>query len=45
MVVVMSLPPNQLAGQTFLGTCAVLVIAWFGGVRKRFKGPALPKLG
>ena len=43
MVVVMSLPPNQLAGQTFGATCAVLLIAWFAGVRRHFKGPVIPK--
>ena len=42
MVVVMSLPPNLLAGKTFLGTCVVLLVAWFGGVRKVFKGPVVP---
>ena len=44
MVVVMSLPPNALAGKTLGATCAVLLIAWFGGIRKHFKGPATPKL-
>ncbi len=39
MLVVMSLPPNGKAGLTFLGTLALLVVAWFGGVRKHFKGP------
>ncbi len=42
MVVVMSLPPNLLAGKTFLATCALLLVAWFGGVRNSFKGPVLP---
>ncbi len=40
MVVLMSLPPNGLAGITFGATCALLLIAWFGGVRQTFKGPA-----
>lgn len=44
MVVLMSLPPNGLAGVTFLATCVLLLLVWFGGLRKRFKGPALPKL-
>jgi amino acid transporter len=44
MVVLMSLPPNGLAGVTFLATCALLVLVWFGGLRRRFKGPAVPKL-
>lgn len=44
MVVVMSLPPNLLAGQTLLATCVLLVLVWYGGLRKHFKGPSLPKL-
>ncbi len=40
MLVVMSLPPNGKAGLTFLGTVAVLVVAWFAWVRRSFKGPA-----
>jgi hypothetical protein len=39
MVVLMSLPPNGLAGITLAATCAVLVVAWFGGVRNVFRGP------
>ena len=39
MVVLMSLPPNGLAGVTLSATCAVLFVAWFGGVRNIFKGP------
>lgn len=45
MVVLMSLPPNALAGQTFMATCLVLLVAWFAGVRRHFKGPAIPRLG
>jgi hypothetical protein len=41
MLVLMSLPPNGVPGLTFLGTIAVLVVAWFAGVRKVFKGPAV----
>lgn len=41
MLVVMSLPPNGKAGLTFLATIAVLVTAWFGGVRKVFRGPVV----
>ncbi|MDP1826756.1 MAG: amino acid permease [Archangium sp.] len=44
MVVVMSLPPNGLAGITFGSTCALLLVVWFGGMRKYFAGPVLPKL-
>jgi amino acid transporter len=44
MVVLMSLPPNGLAGITLGATCLVLLVAWFGGVRRIFKGPAVPKL-
>lgn len=39
MVVLMSLPPNGLAGITFLATVLLLVLGWFGGVRRFFKGP------
>jgi hypothetical protein len=39
MVVLMSLPPNGLAGVTFLATALLLAAAWFGGVRRFFKGP------
>lgn len=39
MVVLMSLPPNGLAGLTFLATVLLLVVGWFGGVRRFFKGP------
>jgi amino acid transporter len=39
MVVVMSLPPNGLAGITLLSTCALLALAWYGGVRRVFTGP------
>lgn len=40
MVVLMSLPPNGLAGITLSVTCVVLLVAWFGGVRGVFRGPA-----
>lgn len=43
MVVLMSLPPNGLAGQTLLATAALLLAAWFGGVRRFFKGPVVPR--
>lgn len=39
MLVLLSLPPNELAGMTFAATCLVLGIAWFAGVRTVFKGP------
>jgi amino acid transporter len=39
MVVVMSLPPNGLAGITLLSTCTLLALAWYGGVRRVFTGP------
>ena len=41
MLVVMSLPPNDKAGLAFSGTLVLLVVAWFGGVRRHFKGPAV----
>lgn len=39
LTVLLVLPPNQLAGYTFGGTCVLLVVAWWGGVRKVFEGP------
>ncbi len=44
MVVLMSLPPNGLAGITLGATCLLLLLVWFGGMRKHFRGPALPTL-
>ncbi len=44
MVVLMSLPPNGWAGVAFVATCALLFLVWFGGLRKHFKGPVLPKM-
>ena len=40
MLVVMSLPPNAKAGIAFASTIALLIVAWFGGVRRHFKGPS-----
>jgi amino acid transporter len=39
LTVLFVLPPNEMAGYTFFGTCALLLLAWFAGVRKRFAGP------
>jgi amino acid transporter len=39
LTVLFVLPPNELAGYTFFGTCTLLLVAWFGGVRKKFAGP------
>jgi amino acid transporter len=39
MMVLLSLPPNETAGYTFVGTVVLLLVAWFGGVRRVFKGP------
>ncbi|MFT3710042.1 MAG: amino acid permease [Archangium sp.] len=39
MVVLMCIPPHGLAGITMLATIALLFLAWFGGVRRIFKGP------
>ncbi len=33
------MPPNQQAGAAFLGALAAIALAWFGWMRKRFKGP------
>lgn len=41
MVVLMSLPPTGVAGVTMLGMSALLAFAWFAGIRRRFRGPAL----
>jgi amino acid transporter len=40
MLVLLSLPPNEAAGEAFAATAVVLAIAWFAGVRTRFRGPA-----
>jgi hypothetical protein len=39
MTVLFVLPPNALAGYTFVGALLVLGAAWLGGVRRWFKGP------
>ncbi|MBL9038029.1 MAG: amino acid permease [Archangium sp.] len=41
MLIIMSLPPNGLAGVTFGAVLVALGVAWFSGVRRRFKGPAV----
>ncbi|MBE2249932.1 MAG: amino acid permease [Myxococcus sp.] len=41
MVVLMSLPPTGVAGVTMLAMSALLLVAWFGGVRRVFRGPAV----
>lgn len=42
MSVLMSLPPTGEVGVTMGAMAVVLVIAWFGGVRRHFKGPIIP---
>lgn len=42
MVALMSLPPTGVAGLALLALIGVLLLAWFGGVRGRFKGPTVP---
>jgi len=39
ITVLFVLPPNQLAGYTFVGCVALLCVYWFGYMRKRFRGP------
>jgi amino acid transporter len=36
---IMVLPPNGLAGLTFLGCAVAIAAGWFGWMRTRFKGP------
>jgi amino acid transporter len=42
--VVMSLPPNVLAGVTLLGTVVLLGLVWVFSARKWFKGPKVTPL-
>ena len=37
--IMLMMPPNQLAGKTLAGVVAVLVLLYWGGVRRHFKGP------
>jgi amino acid transporter len=39
ITVLFVLPPNELAGYTFVGCFLVLSIYWFGYMRGRFRGP------
>jgi amino acid transporter len=39
ITVLFVLPPNQLAGWTFLGCLAFLAVYWFGYMQFRFRGP------
>jgi hypothetical protein len=43
IAVLFVLPPNQLAGYTFLGCVAVLAIYWFTYMRRRFRGPRITR--
>lgn len=36
---ILMLPPNQLAGKTFLGLVAAMILVYFLVVRRRFSGP------
>jgi len=38
-MVLFVLPPNELAGKTFLGSTLLLSVWWFGWQRKRFRPP------
>jgi hypothetical protein len=40
MVVLLTRPPNQEAGQALAATVTVLVVAWHAGVKRVFRGPA-----
>jgi amino acid transporter len=37
------LPPHLLAGATFAGCLALLGLAWYGWMRRRFAGPPVPR--
>ncbi len=37
--VVLVMPPNELAGKTIGGVLLILLLLWFGWVRRRFQGP------
>jgi amino acid transporter len=37
--VILVMPPNQLAGLTFLGLTAVLLVLYLADARRKFKGP------
>jgi len=41
ITVLFVLPPNQLAGYTFLGCVGLLAVYWFAYVRRRFRGPPI----
>jgi amino acid transporter len=39
LIVIAVQPPNDKASWILAGTCVVLAVTWFGGVRTRFAGP------
>jgi hypothetical protein len=39
ITVLFVLPPNQLAGYTFVGCLMILGLYWVGYMRARFRGP------
>ncbi len=41
VTVLFVLPPNQLAGQTFVGCLGMLAVYWFAHQRSRFRGPRI----
>ena len=38
-------PPNEKALTVVLATAALLLAAWWLGVRRRFRGPPVTKIG
>ncbi len=40
IVVILMMPPNQLAGWTMLGTVLLLAIAYVTVIRGKYRGPA-----
>jgi amino acid transporter len=39
IIVILMMPPNQLAGKTLAGVLAILAVIYYGTIRQRFTGP------
>ena len=44
IAVLFVLPPNLLAGYTFAGCVVLLAVYWFAAMKRRFRGPPVPRL-